>query len=258
MGIVPGDEKMSKKTRKTIAMRNCVILVKGRILKYRVRRHPQARHRKVTISRDQGVVVTLPTRGSMDGMDEFFRKWEDWIEEKVEDDGVWNGPVIPQFASGSIIMLRGVPHKLEISALPAGRKRSRIRAEDGVLKMELPLEEVMEPLPPLKRFLRKEAKEVFLERVEHWSQITGLISSRVIVGERTSRWGSCSSRGTLSFCYRLIMAPPQVLDAIVVHELCHLRHQNHGKAFWALVESFFPGYKEVREWLRENSQELVL
>ena len=54
------------------------------------------------------------------------------------------------------------------------------------------------------------------------------------------------------------MAPPQVLDAIVVHELCHLRHQNHGKAFWDLVESFFPGYMGVREWLRENSQELVL
>jgi len=239
-------------------MKSRIAMVKGRPLKYRVRRHPRTRHRKVTISRDQGVVVTLHTRDSLHGIDDLFIKWEDWLEEKIENDGVWDGPVIRQYASGSTILFGGVPCILDISPLPPQRKRSRIVVEDEVLKMELPLEEVLQPLPALIKFLKKEAKTVFLARVEHWSSITGLEPSRVIVGERTSRWGSCSSRGTLSFCYRLIMAPPEVLDAIVIHELCHLRHPNHGKGFWALVKSFNPGYDEIRKWLKDNSPELQL
>jgi len=194
----------------------------------------------------------------MAGIDDLFKKWEDWLEEKVNNDGVWDGPVIRQFATGSTIMLGGEPCTLEISVLPPSKKRSRIFVDDRVLKMELPPEEVLLPLPALRKFLKKEAKSIFVERVEHWSGITGLIPSRVIVGERTSRWGSCSSRGTLSFCYRLIMAPPEVLDAIVVHELCHLRHPNHGKGFWALVKSYYPGYDDIRKWLKNNSLELQL
>ncbi len=239
-------------------MEKRIAMVKGRPLKYRVRRHPRARYLKVTVSGEQGVVVTLPRRASMAGIDEFFKKWENWLDEKVQNEGVWNGPVIRQYAGGSTILLRGLSHQLNISVLEAGKKRSRIWAEDGVLKMELPAEEVLEPLLALKKFLRKEAKTEFQARVQHWSRITGLIPSRVIVGERTSRWGSCSSQGTLSFCYRLIMAPPEVLDAIVVHELCHLRHPNHGRSFWALVKSFNPGYEEISKWLKENSGELKI
>lgn len=239
-------------------MKQFITLLKGRPLKYRVRRHPRARHQKVTISRDQGVMVTIPSGSSMAGIDDFFKKWEDWLEEKINDDGVWDGPVVREFASGSSILLGGVPHLLAISVLPAHLKRSRISVCGSVLNMELPTEEVLQPLPALQRYLKKEAKAIFVDRVEHWSQITGLVPSRVIVGERTSRWGSCSSRGTLSFCYRLIMAPPEVLDAIVIHELCHLRHPNHGKRFWALVKSYNPGYDDVRKWLKENAGEIQL
>lgn len=194
----------------------------------------------------------------MAGIDDLLQKWADWLEEKIENDGVWDGPVVREMTSGSTFLFAGVPHELEISVLPAGRKRNRIQAENGILKMELSPEDVLQPIPALKRFLRKEAKAVLLARVEHWSLITGLIPSRVIVGERTSRWGSCSSRKTLSFCYRLIMAPPEVLDAIVIHELCHLRHPNHGKGFWNLVEHFNPDYQDTRKWLKDHSHQLQL
>ena len=67
-------------------MKNRVAIIKGRILKYDIRRHPKARHRKVTVSREQGVVVTLPPRESLSGIDDLFKQWEDWLEEKVEHD----------------------------------------------------------------------------------------------------------------------------------------------------------------------------
>ncbi len=258
MVIVTGSAKISKKIKVAVLKKTHVALIKGRTLKYRVRRHPRARNRRVTISPEQGVVVTIPSKGSLAGIDDLFRKWEDWLEEKIENDAVWNGPVIRQFATGSTVLFKGVLHRIEISVLPAGRSRGRVTAEDGVLKMELPPDEVMQPLPALIKFFKKEAKAVFQERVAVWSEITGLVPSRVIVGERTSRWGSCSFQGTLSFCYRLILAPPEILDAIVVHELCHLKHRNHGKIFWALVKRYNPDYENVRKWLNTHAKELKL
>lgn len=80
--------------------------------------------------------------------------------------------------------------------------------------------------------------------------------TRVRVAMQRTRWGSCSSRGTLSFNVRLYLAPPEALDYVVVHELCHLVHMNHSKEFWALVESIMPDYKVWRRWLRENGNSL--
>jgi predicted metal-dependent hydrolase len=239
-------------------LKNRVAIIKGRILKYDIRRHPRARHRKVTVSREQGVVVTLPPRESMAGIDDLFKQWEDWLEEKVDHDGVWDGPVIRQYAGGSEVLLYGEPHRLEISALENGGKRKQIKAGAGVLKMVLPVDEIMDPGPALKGFLRKTARGDFKDRVARWSKVTGLVPSKIVVGERTTRWGSCSSQGTLSFCYRLIMAPPSVIDAIVVHELCHLRHANHGKGFWTLLESILPDYHESRTWLKTHTEQLHL
>ena len=81
--------------------------------------------------------------------------------------------------------------------------------------------------------------------------------ARIAIRDTRSRWGSCSSRGTLSFSWRLVLAPPEVLDYVVVHELCHLRVPNHSRAFWRLVESRRPRYSEPRRWLREHGWELL-
>ncbi|HEV7448999.1 MAG TPA: M48 family metallopeptidase [Candidatus Paceibacterota bacterium] len=77
---------------------------------------------------------------------------------------------------------------------------------------------------------------------------------RVFIKNSKSRWGSCSSRGNLNFNYKLLFVPPQVLDYVVVHELCHLRHFNHGPEFWALVAEVLPNHKELRRALRVAEQ----
>lgn len=102
------------------------------------------------------------------------------------------------------------------------------------------------------------AKEYFPKRVTYFHQFTGGTYSRITIRDQKTRWGSCSSKGTLSFNWRLMLAPPAILDYVVVHELCHLRHMDHSPAFWQAVGEVFPDYASARKWLRKHGQELVL
>ncbi len=103
---------------------------------------------------------------------------------------------------------------------------------------------------------REEARRKIEERVAFYHPLTGGRYTSVTIRDQKSRWGSCSSRGTLSFNYRLIFAPLPVLDYVVVHELCHLTHMNHSREFWDKVASVMPEYKVHRQWLKDHGQEL--
>ena len=113
-------------------------------------------------------------------------------------------------------------------------------------------------LETLEKRYRNAARTRFEERVAYFHSRTGGHYTSITVRNQKSRWGSCSSRGTLSFNYRLIFAPPVVLDYVVVHELCHLTHMNHSKDFWSMVASIMPEYKIHRQWLRDHGHELTL
>ena len=102
------------------------------------------------------------------------------------------------------------------------------------------------------------AKEYFPKRAAYFRQFTGGTYNRITIRDQKTRWGSCSSRGTLSFNYRLIFAPPGILDYVVVHELCHLTHMNHSKDFWDMVARVMPDYRIRKQWLRDHGQELTL
>ena len=108
----------------------------------------------------------------------------------------------------------------------------------------------------LEKRYRDAAKEYIPKRVEYYHSLTGGSYKKITIRDQKTRWGSCSSNGTLSFNYRLMLAPPRVLDYVVVHELCHLTHMNHSKAFWDMVASILPEYKEYRKWLKDNGHTL--
>jgi len=104
---------------------------------------------------------------------------------------------------------------------------------------------------------RRDAGELIKSRVAYWAARLGLGYSRVFIKEQRSRWGSCSSAGNLNFNWRLAAAPPEVLDYVVIHELCHLREMNHSRRFWALVAQACPDHKVRRRWLRDNGRALA-
>ena len=113
-------------------------------------------------------------------------------------------------------------------------------------------------LETLERRYRKTARTKFEQRVAYYHKITGGHFTSITIRDQKSRWGSCSSSGTLSFNYRLIFAPAIVLDYVVVHELCHLTHMNHSKDFWNMVAAVMPDYQIHRQWLRDHGHELSL
>jgi len=110
----------------------------------------------------------------------------------------------------------------------------------------------------LEKWYRQRAAEKIKERLRHYSTIIGVEPNAVRIKNQKKRWGSCSSRGNLNFNWRCIMAPIEVLDYIVVHELCHLVHMNHSSKYWALVGRIMPDYQNHRDWLRLNGISMEL
>lgn len=105
--------------------------------------------------------------------------------------------------------------------------------------------------------LAEEALKVIPERVEYFAKVIGVTYGKITIRNQKTRWGSCSSKGNLNFNCFLMLAPPEVLDYVVVHELCHRKQMNHSKAFWLEVEKVLPNYKEVRKWLKEEGSQMI-
>jgi len=233
-------------------------LLGGRALRYRVRRSKRTRRIGVQVSRSEGVMVVLPWRCKLDVVPEILADMGDWLTLKADQFDAWDGPEIKQYATGSGIRILGQIRRLELVGLPTGRQRYSASLSDDTLRLEVPPIDIFDPRPVLEKYLRRIAGETLRSRVADWAERIELHPRRVIVGERTTRWGSCSRRGTLSFCYRLVMAPPEVIDAVVAHEICHLAHLNHSKRFYALLDRVCPGHREAMDWLRVHHEDLLL
>lgn len=104
--------------------------------------------------------------------------------------------------------------------------------------------------------LRERAKSVLAQRTAYFARQIGVTYGRITVRDQKTRWGSCSQAGNLNFNFRLILAPPEVLDYVVVHELCHRRQMNHSAQFWQEVAQVLPDYRARKAWLTENGWRL--
>ena len=119
-------------------------------------------------------------------------------------------------------------------------------------------EEPVEVLTPQEiKLLTTRAKRIIPQRVRYYAGIMGLKYGRITIRMQKSRWGSCSSKGNLNFNCLLMRTPDEIVDYVVVHELCHLKEMNHSPKFWAEVEKIFPDYKERRKWLKDHGNDIM-
>jgi predicted metal-dependent hydrolase len=109
----------------------------------------------------------------------------------------------------------------------------------------------------LEKALKGFAREVFEEKASDFVDEVDGDYGRISIRDQETRWGSCSSKGNLNFNWRLVLGPEHILEYVVVHELVHLEERDHGERFWSRVEEIYPGYRESRKWLSENSSKLV-
>ena len=107
------------------------------------------------------------------------------------------------------------------------------------------------------RALADKALQVIPDRVRHYAALIGVRYGRITIRNQKSKWGSCSAKGNLNFNCLLILCPSEVLDYVVVHELCHRKEMNHSSRFWAEVEKYVPDYKTQRKWLKDEGSKLI-
>jgi predicted metal-dependent hydrolase len=222
------------------------ILIAGKLASIRWRR--SARARRVALKIDPqigGIVITLPTRGSRRAGLALLHGHEAWVAERLAA-----LPPPMTVAPGGTIPVCGEPHLIVIDPAYRGAAliaESRIRISG---QPEFLARRVRDALQGL-------ASERFRASAAAKSQQIAANLRRVRVKDTTSRWGSCTTDGTLMFSWRLIMAPTFVQDYVIAHEVAHLRHMNHAPAFWTLTESLTPHRIAATAWLRQHGPGLL-
>ena len=235
---------------------------------YILRRSPAARRLRVTIHPERGMVVTVPPSsvrgwGRADRLVEtFLHEREPWIRRHLARHAAARAVLDerPALDDGRLIPYRGVPHRVRVVPAPRQTRSSRISRIGGDDGDELLVERVPRDLRPtdviLEAWFRERARDALLTAIDRHAPVLGVTPASVTIRDTTSRWGSCSRRGALSFGWRLVLAPPAALEAVAAHELCHLRVFGHGPAFWALLATRIPDYAAWRRWLRRHGPEL--
>jgi predicted metal-dependent hydrolase len=214
-----------------------------------VRRDRRARNYTLRVKDAAGTpVLTMPLYGSLTEARAFLDQHARWLASQIE-----KAPAPRPIADGAKIPLRGVPHLIRHA--PGKRGTVSIASEN-----DMPVLFVAGAEQHLKRrvfdFLRREARLDIEPAALSYAARLGVRPKAIRLRDTTTRWGSCSSSGELSFCFRLVMAPPFVLDYLAVHEVAHLREMNHSRRFWRLVDELCPDTDRARRWLTREGPAL--
>ena len=136
------------------------------------------------------------------------------------------------------------------------RTLDKIDKRNAIEKSEENQIEKLEPEEVKK--LKKEARNHLASLTEYWAEKIGVSYGRISIRGQKTRWGSCSSKGNLNYNYLLMLCPDDVIEYVVIHELCHRIYMNHSKRFWEKIEEFCPNYRQARKWLKQNGNSLIV
>ncbi|WP_244404202.1 M48 family metallopeptidase [Fulvimarina pelagi] len=217
----------------------------GRQVPVTVRENARAKRLILRVAPDGGVIVTVPPRTRKKVLSDFITRHRDWIAERA---GGAAAPVT--VADGCTIPIRGAAIRLVHCG---GRRVTRLDTDSRELSIGGMPEHFSRRV---KDFLRKEAKVDLTAAVSNHAVRVGLSPNALSLKDTVSRWGSCTSDRRLSFSWRIVMAPPNVLDYLVAHEVAHFKEMNHSAAFWALCRDLCPDMDEGRTWLKANGASL--
>lgn len=208
------------------------------------------------------IIAAMPLKADLKVLEDFLERRRAEIEHYLDRLSVYEGQMPTyKFCEGDIITFAAQPLKIVVDPLKAGCEVKAVVDEDlkeirlmsGTKPVNAPaVEYEKQAALAVQEALMTCAKRWFTERAAHFGQQMSLSPKLVKISRAKTRYGSCSSRGNINFCWRILLAPAFVADYIVVHELAHLAHLNHSKAFYALVEKTLPAYKEAQAWLKTN------
>lgn len=203
------------------------------------------------VQRDGSLTVRAPLRMAEEDIRRFVESHSGWIARNQARARAAAPPPARQYADGETFLYLGQLYPLSIVA----RQRPALAFDGRAFRL------AESAIPGAKaafvRWYKARALEVLSERVQARAVQHGFTYQKIRISSARTRWGSCSSSGTLSFTFRLVMAPLEVVDYVVVHELVHTQVKNHSKTFWRQVEEIMPDYKTRRDWLKKNGRLLA-
>jgi hypothetical protein len=206
----------------------------------------------VEITKDGEVLVRAPLRIARREVLAFVHQNSGWIARKLDQVRARKGQITPlRFRDGESFPFLGEPHRLHFVA-----GTDYLRNQEGEFHLGIDLSARAGEL--FRTWYRARAREILEDRVAHFALQTGVACRSIRITDARERWGSCTAAGTLNFAWRLVMAPPPVIDYVVVHELVHLVEMNHSRRFWERLGHILPDYAERRKWLRDNEHLLTL
>jgi predicted metal-dependent hydrolase len=206
----------------------------------------RSRRRTVSlrITRDGSLVVRAPLKVSQALIDKAVAEKSEWIEKTLKK---FKPAPKKLFIDGETFLFLGERYSLQV----IDEYRSRLEFRYNAFR--------------LSRFKQNHAKDVFIDwykkqaemiigqRADYFAGLMNVKFRRLLITSANTRWGSCSNYGTINFTWRLVLAPLDIVDSVVVHELAHLIHHNHSKRFWDKVKEHYPNYPQAKKWLKQHS-----
>jgi len=211
----------------------------------------------IRIEEDGSVLVKAPSFLTEEEIEQFVAKKQDWIiihrQDAIERK---KNKKEMCYDSGLVLPYQGMDLVLEVLPTVLGNETEVIQTQKHIFVCtDNPDSENVHEV--LLLWYQKEAKKVLSERFHYFVDLMSVTPAKLTLRDAKTRWGSCSNKGNIMLNWRLILTPPEVMDYVIVHELCHLKEMNHSKAFWALVEEIIPDYKIRRKWLKEHYEQKI-
>lgn len=211
--------------------------------------------------------ISKPARMKQKELLKIIEQNKETISEQYEKINQKENQTIKHWYTGEKMLYQGETYRILVEDFPKNSLKIEIQETQKTIKLSLPLifstisqEERKRQIDKnIKKLWQRKTKEWLIIRVPYWSKKTQIPYQSFQVRDATSKFGSCiPKKKTLQFSNRLIMLPKDKIDAIIVHELCHMIYPNHQKEFYHLVEKFIPNYREIDQWLKENSHEIMI
>ena len=227
------------------------VTIQGEAVAYEVRRSEEASQVRIDVGMD-GITLIVP-EGRQVNTDDVMIEKGDWVLKQRDRFARYRDQMPERrFEEGETFPVLGTEREVVVgNVLFSHITEEKIRLDSSRVEATSTKEE-------LERLYREEARNYFTERAKHFSEVLGVSYEQIQIRNQKTRWGSYSTRtGTLSLNFRLLMAPADVIDYVIVHELAHAEHPNHGPRFWRLVEQHVPDYEAKNEWLKEKGTRLI-
>jgi predicted metal-dependent hydrolase len=254
-------KKVSHDSKDSHAHHEHIWKIDGQTIPYLIKVSNRARYVRIEIRPDGHLVVTRPAHVSLSSIEGILSKKKQWIffqREKLKQSSIHH--LRQTYQNGDPFLYMGEEVFLQVSHEEIARPLIRLHGKrlETIIPCSVSKEETPVVLrEAIERWYRMEAKRVIPERVHELAVREGLTYNRIFIKGQKTRWGSCSTLGNLNFNWRLMMCPPEVIDYIIIHELCHLSEMNHSQRFWNLVASRCPNYKECERWLKQNGSQIM-